>query len=87
MDLGMRKPDQSIFQAALRQTGLEAEQCLYVGDTLSRDVEGSRRAGFGCSVFMKSGITEQKDRDYGGDLSPDYTIGGLEELVPLLLTP
>ena len=40
---GYRKPHPSIFQIALRQIQSAPENCIYVGDTLSRDVIGAKQ--------------------------------------------
>jgi putative hydrolase of the HAD superfamily len=84
VDLGVRKPDPGIFYAALARTGLGADRCMYVGDTLSRDIEGSKAAGFRSSVLMTSGITKMKDRDFRSGTEPDHRISTLSELFPLL---
>ncbi|MGF1469292.1 MAG: HAD family hydrolase [Sandaracinaceae bacterium] len=44
-DLGVRKPDPRIFEAALARLGVAAERSLYAGDIPSVDVEGARGAG------------------------------------------
>jgi putative hydrolase of the HAD superfamily len=85
METGMRKPNAAIFERALRQAGLQPAQCLFIGDTVSRDIEGSRRAGFHHSVLIRSSITDEKDRGYDGDGVPDFTLERLEDLLPLLL--
>jgi putative hydrolase of the HAD superfamily len=43
--VGVEKPDPRIFEIALQQIDLSAEQCVYVGDNYDRDVIGARRAG------------------------------------------
>ena len=85
IDVGVRKPNRAIFEHAFRQTGLLPEQCIYMGDTLSRDVEGSIRAGFKYSILIRSGLTELKDKDYRGDVKPDYRLKKLSALIPLLI--
>jgi putative hydrolase of the HAD superfamily len=85
IDTGVRKPEPAIFEYAFTRTGLEPPQCLFIGDTLSRDIEGAREAGFRHTVLIESGITREKDREYQGGAVPDFTIGKLEELVPLLI--
>jgi putative hydrolase of the HAD superfamily len=82
---GVRKPNEAIFTRAFRQTGLDPSHCIYVGDTLSRDVEGSRRAGFKSSILVHSGLTDEKDADFKGDVKPDHVIEGLKDLKQLLL--
>lgn len=43
--LGVEKPDPQIFIIALRDLGLEPDQCLYIGDVFMWDVLGANRAG------------------------------------------
>lgn len=43
--VGVEKPDPEIFRHALRRLGLEAGDCLYVGDLYPVDVVGAREAG------------------------------------------
>jgi len=83
---GVRKPNEAIFKPAFRQTGLLPAQCIYVGDTLSRDVEGSRRAGFKRAILIHSGLTDVKDRGYRGNAKPDHVLKKLKDLKQLLLS-
>jgi len=84
VEFGMRKPKKGIFESALNSTGLESGACMYVGDTLSRDMEGARQAGFSATALITSGLTELKDRGYTGNARPDYTLDSLEELFKIL---
>ena len=47
---GYRKPHPEIFRISLRQMQTTAENCVYVGDTISRDIIGAKQAGFGKAV-------------------------------------
>jgi putative hydrolase of the HAD superfamily len=49
---GHRKPDPEIYWEGSRLIGVPPERCVYVGDNLSRDVEGTRMAGFGMSIIL-----------------------------------
>jgi len=44
-EVGYRKPNSRIFQLALRQMGVEAEQAIFVGDLVKTDIVGASRAG------------------------------------------
>lgn len=44
-DVGYRKPRPAIFAAALRRTGLEAGETMFVGDSPRTDIEGAHRMG------------------------------------------
>ena len=83
---GVRKPNDAIFKPAFRQTGLAPSQCIYIGDTLSRDVEGSKKAGFKRSILIRSGLTDVKDSSYHGDVKPDHVIDNIKDLKKLLLS-
>ena len=43
--VGVEKPDPKIFSFALDALGVPPERCIYVGDTVHFDVNGSRAAG------------------------------------------
>ncbi len=81
---GHRKPGIEIFTEALRYTGLHAEQCVYVGDTLSRDIKGSKDAGFYRAALLPSGLTSVKDKSYRGKVKADYTIESLLQIYDVL---
>lgn len=44
-EVGIQKPDPAIFRLALKRTGLQPTEALYLGDMLKEDIQGSRRAG------------------------------------------
>ena len=44
-DYGVRKPTKYIFDLGISKSGLKAEDIWYVGDKISVDIEGSRKAG------------------------------------------
>jgi len=39
------KPDRNIFEEALRRAGCEADEALFVGDTLQQDIAGANQVG------------------------------------------
>jgi HAD superfamily hydrolase (TIGR01549 family) len=61
--VGTAKPDRAIFQAALDALGLEAGQCVYVGDRYVTDVLGSRAAGF-VPVWVAGDRTQANDQEW-----------------------
>jgi putative hydrolase of the HAD superfamily len=84
VDIGIRKPRVEIFDVALKNTNLSSQDCIYIGDTMSRDVEGSKNAGFLSSILIQSGLTEVKDSDYKGAINPDKRLNLLNELFEIL---
>jgi putative hydrolase of the HAD superfamily len=81
--LGWRKPNERIFGEATRLMQVPPEVCAYVGDTVSRDVIGARRAGFGLAIQIRSFLTERSDRGTGS-VRPDAVIHDLMEVVDLV---
>jgi putative hydrolase of the HAD superfamily len=76
-----RKPDPSIFHYAARISNSPTSQCIYIGDRISRDIEGAKRAGF------KLAIQIQHDFNHGEideGPSPDLIFKNMTELLELL---
>lgn len=43
-EIGIRKPDPRIFEYACNKLNLKPEECIYVGDSYSRDIVGAMNA-------------------------------------------
>lgn len=82
---GVRKPAREIFDAAVKAMGTESASAAYVGDTLSRDVIGSKRAGFALAIQIQSFLTASSDVSVrSGSTRPDYLVTRLGEIVDIL---
>ena len=82
---GYRKPHPEIFRISLRQMQARPEECVYVGDTVSRDIIGPKQVGFAKAVQIRSFLSDQKDEHVALDAeSPDCVIGKLQDLVTWL---
>jgi len=81
--MGIRKPHPRIFADTARQMLLPPAVCAYVGDTISRDVAGAQRAGYGMTIQIKSFLTSRSDRDSDTE-RPDAVIQTLNEIGPLI---
>lgn len=81
---GYRKPDPYIFKVALRQMQADPACCAYVGDTLSRDVIGPRRAGLALTFQIQSMLTNSRDKEGMEGIKPDYAIGNMLEVYTIL---
>ena len=81
--LGWRKPNERIFEEATRLMELPPEACAYVGDTISRDVIGARRGGYGLAIQIRSFLTEKSDLGVDS-VPPDAVIQDLRQVVDLL---
>jgi putative hydrolase of the HAD superfamily len=78
-DHGYRKPDRRLFQFALDGMGVAAENALYVGNDMHRDIFGAREAGM-TTVMFESG---QGTSAYL-DCVPDYRITDIRDLLKIL---
>jgi putative hydrolase of the HAD superfamily len=81
-DHGYRKPDRRLFQVALDGMNVAAENSLYVGNDMYRDIFGARAAGMKTVMF---------DSDQGmkvhADCVADYTIVDFRDLLKILDVP
>ena len=71
-DVGVYKPDPSIFLYALNLIQVAPDKALYIGDSITHDVAGAKSVGMKTVLFCK-----QPRRDTG---SADYVITGVDEL-------
>jgi len=78
-DHGYRKPDRRLFQLALDGMGAAAENALYVGNDMYRDIYGAQEAGLTTVMFD----SDQGEKIYR-DCQPDYTITDFRDLLPIL---
>ena len=78
-DHGHRKPDRRLFQFAVDQVGVPAENAVYVGNDMHRDIFGAREAGMKTVMFD----SDQGTKAYQ-DCVPDYTITDLRDLLTIL---
>ena len=78
---GIRKPSAEIFRAAERELELRPEELAYVGDTLSRDVQGVRNAGWRLMIQIRNPGAAKRDRGLeNSGLKPDHIISELKEI-------
>jgi putative hydrolase of the HAD superfamily len=78
--LGCRKPGTEIYLEAARRIGVDPAQSAYVGDNPSRDILGTRLAGFGMAILLMEPDTLEKEPPTG-DAKPDLVIHELSELL------
>jgi putative hydrolase of the HAD superfamily len=77
-DHGFRKPDRRLFQFALDGMAVPAENALYVGNDMYRDIYGAREAGLSTVMFD----SDQGEKTYR-DCAPDYTITDFRDLLEI----
>ena len=53
--VGARKPDRTLFEAALALAGCSADEAVHVGDSLENDVRGARAAGIRAVLVDRTG--------------------------------
>lgn len=80
--LGRRKPDPEVYWEAARRIGIPPGNCVYVGDNPSRDVIGTRNAGFGMVILLMDPGEVEKDPP-SGEKMPDVIIHEFKQLLDL----
>ena len=81
---GLRKPCTDIFSVALHQVRSAPEESVYVGDTVSRDIIGSKRAGFAAAIQICSKLTREKDAGIRRAWEPDYIVEDIYDVYPIV---
>jgi putative hydrolase of the HAD superfamily len=75
---GIGKPDASIFQHVLAESGVTADEAIMVGDNLMTDILGASRVG------MRSVWINRENKLPSEEVVPTYEIDHLEKLLPIL---
>jgi putative hydrolase of the HAD superfamily len=78
-DHGYRKPDRRLFDMAVERMGVPAQNTLYVGNDMHRDVHGAREAGLQTAMFD----SDQGAKEHLGTV-PDYRISSHRELLSIV---
>jgi putative hydrolase of the HAD superfamily len=78
-DHGFRKPDPRLFQYALDGMGVAAENAMYVGNDMYRDIYGARGVGMTTVLYD----SDQGTKHYPG-CTPDHVITDWRKLLGLL---
>ena len=76
-EIGFAKPDRRFFEYVLEKTGLGADECVVIGDSLSSDIAGAANAGLLSIWYDPSGKPA-----YG--VKPDHTAKTYGEILALL---
>jgi ribonucleotide monophosphatase NagD (HAD superfamily) len=76
------KPSPITAQVALEVMGLEAADCLLVGDRLETDIRMGNESGMKTALVM-TGVTDRKTLDASA-LRPDYVLQSIADLEGLL---
>ncbi|MBI3051891.1 TIGR02253 family HAD-type hydrolase [Candidatus Woesearchaeota archaeon] len=77
-DTNEYKPSPVPFSRVLKELGLSPSECLMIGDSQKRDIQGARQAGI-TTVFAKYGATKNIENS-----GADHEINGIEELLGLV---
>lgn len=77
-DTGEVKPGIAPFSRVLDELKLSASECIMVGDSVKRDIEGARRAGMK-TVFARYGAAKDVERS-----GADYDIDGIGKLLEIV---
>jgi HAD superfamily hydrolase (TIGR01509 family) len=78
-EIGVSKPHPDMFQAALKQAGVAAEEVIHVGDDPEHDIRGARDAGMH-TVWMNT-----RGKVWPGGAKADKEIDNLRQLPEAIL--
>jgi putative hydrolase of the HAD superfamily len=80
-EAGYCKPDKRIFESALSNLGLDADDAFYVGDHYEKDIAGAKAAGIKTILFE----TEENQNEIARKgQEPDYRIHEFKEILNII---
>jgi 4-nitrophenyl phosphatase len=81
-DAIMGKPAPTAIEALERTLGIDADDCLVVGDRLDTDIAMGERAGM-TTALVRTGVTDERTLAASG-IAPDHVLESIVELGRLL---
>lgn len=78
----VRKPAPEPFLEAARVLNLEPARCAYLGNRISKDIVGCKRAGFGFGIILEPASGPRAD-EQEQTIAPEAVIHSLNELLEL----
>ncbi|RQG92996.1 HAD-IIA family hydrolase [Natrarchaeobius halalkaliphilus] len=82
LDRVLGKPSSITVEAAADRLGVDASQCLMIGDRLETDVRMGVQSGMQTALVL-SGVTDRRDLD-GSTIQPDVVLESLSDLESVL---
>jgi HAD superfamily hydrolase (TIGR01549 family) len=79
---GKVKPDPSIFLHAADEAGFHPGECIYVGNSPSKDIFGAKNAGYKAAIQIEYVDDSDDTTDPGPE--PDFYIRSMRELPPII---
>jgi putative hydrolase of the HAD superfamily len=79
-----RKPAPEPFLEAARRLNIQPDRCAYIGNRISRDMVGCKRAGFAFGIILEPPGGRRED-EQGQPIEPDAVIHSLSELLEIFL--
>ncbi len=81
-EIGREKPDQEMFQIAIKKMHCNKEETMMVGDRIDKDILGANKAGMITVQIMKGKYKGNKPKK--PEEMPDYIISDLGEILKVL---
>ncbi len=84
--IGIRKPNPSLFEYCLKKFNVKGQETIYIGDRLDKDIEPALKNGIH-SIFIHRGgkyDLSSKIEDKGQNIKPTYEINSLDEIVEII---
>lgn len=73
-EIGYKKPDRRFFDLLIEREGLNRENCLVIGDSLTSDIAGANNAGLLCVWYDPSGKAAEGAK-------PDFIAKSYDEIL------
>ena len=82
-ELGLSKPDLTIFELAMERTGCEPQHAVMVGDRIDNDITPAKSLGWK-TIRIKQGLS-QGQVPMNAEQVPDFEVQRLQEVLDILL--
>ena len=83
-EVNKRKPSPEIFQKALKSLNVAPSEAVFVGDTLSMDIEGAKNVGMKAILILRRTSATDTAKPASTTVKPDAIVKSLKELPKMI---
>jgi putative hydrolase of the HAD superfamily len=85
-EIGIKKPNEKLFEYCLKKTGVKGEEAIYIGDRLDKDIKPASNLGIHSVYIHRGGKHDfnKSDVEKPEQISPKYEINDMRELINII---
>lgn len=85
-EIGIKKPNEKLFEYCLRKAGVKSKEAIYIGDRIDKDIKPASKLGIHSVYIHRGGKHDfnKSDVEKPEQVSPEYEISNMRGLIDII---